>query len=126
MPEEAPEKPNTSRQISEGLASLRIERRASFLLKLVIAASLLILILVGLMIGLLVYGIFSGSGIALIGSLLCLAGCLVIIGLVALAFKVAGIPKEQMNAAMASGRETYARVKEDLSARYERAKYGEF
>lgn len=40
--------------------------------------------------------------------------------------QLTGQARERFNDALASGRETYGKVKEDLSARYNRAKSGEF
>jgi gas vesicle protein len=39
---------------------------------------------------------------------------------------LSGQAKERFNDAVATGRETYGKVKEDLSARYNRAKTGEY
>jgi gas vesicle protein len=40
--------------------------------------------------------------------------------------QLSGQAKERFNDAMATGRETYGRVKEELSTRYNRAKTGEY
>lgn len=40
--------------------------------------------------------------------------------------QLSGQAKERFNDALATGRETYGRVKEELSARYNRAKTGEY
>ena len=40
--------------------------------------------------------------------------------------QVSGQLRERMNDALSSGREKYSQVKDDLSARYNRAKTGEF
>jgi gas vesicle protein len=40
--------------------------------------------------------------------------------------QLSGQAKERFNEALATGRETYGRVKEELSARYNRAKTGEY
>ncbi len=148
MAAEMPEKPNASIRFSE--------KQTSFLTGLLVTAALLILLLLGTMLGFLVYGLFSGSNIALVGSAFCLAGSIVLMGTLAMTAKIAGIQKERVTATLSAGREayteaqeqlhtryedaqqdkknkrlethreTYRKVKEDLSARYNRAKHGEF
>ena len=141
MSEEAPEKSGI--QVSA--------RHASFLTGVLVAAASLILILIVAMFGLLVYGVFSGAGFALIASFLCLIGSIVLMSLRTVMVKVTGLQKEResrpkapeqerqddtlgtsstdakerFSEAVTSGRATYTKVKAELSARYNRAKHGD-
>jgi hypothetical protein len=148
MATETPEQPGVSIRFSES--------QSSFLAGLLVTAVLFILLLLGTMLGFLVYGLFSGSNIALVGSAFCLAGSIVLMGILAMTAKIAGIQKERVTATLSAGREaytkaqeqlhtryedaqqdkkdkgletyreTYRKAKEDLSARYNRAKHGEY
>ncbi|HEY7349270.1 MAG TPA: hypothetical protein VH599_13230 [Ktedonobacterales bacterium] len=116
MSEEMPEQPGTNMQLSSKWANL--------LAGAVIVIFLLTLVLMVAAIGLLTYGIFSGSAAALIGCLYCLLGVGVLGGLLK---KASDLPqKGRLGAALTNGRETYTRVKAELSERYKRAKNSEY
>jgi uncharacterized membrane protein len=112
MPEETPE-PSSEARLGAW--------QASFLAGIVTIVSLLVLILLVGMIGLLAYGLFTGSALAFMGGSLCLAACLILVGLLTLIFKIAGVQKDRAMSSVAMGRETYAKVKEELRNRYNRA-----